>query len=314
MTPKTKKLLGIGILLIIVALFIYYIIEHISDFKQLSLVNPIYLFVLIALFIFTYYLISIITKNLLYPLGVKLKGFEAFALSIVTGFYNLITPFRGGTIVRAGYLKKKHNFSYTDFLATLSASYVLIFLIASLIGIISTLAIYFISGIFSWILILVFAGIFFPLLFIVVFSPRLNERKNKWINRFIRVINGWNIIKNNKKVILIIAIASLLQIIVTALMLYFQFGVFGIEIDFIACLFLASIVSLSILISITPAGLGINEAVIVFSALTIGITPAQSLLVALLGRAISFLVLFTLGPIFSALLIKYSPNSNQNGK
>ena len=97
-------------------------------------------------------------------------------------------------------------------------------------------------------------------------------------------------------------------------MLYLQFRVFGFDIDFIKCLFLASLGSLSILISITPAGLGINEAVIVFSALTIGITPAQSLLVALLGRVISFLVLFILGPIFSALLIKHHPNSNQNGK
>jgi len=314
MTTKTKKLLGIGILLIIVALFIYYIIEHILDFKQLSLVNPIYLFVLIALFIFTYYLISIITKNLLYPLGVKLKGFEAFALSVITGFYHLITPFRGGTVVRAVYLKKKHAFSYTDFLASLAGMYVITFLIASFIGLISTLFINYFYGSFSWIIFFVFLAVFLPLLIIVALSPKLGLTKNNFINRFIKVINGWHLIKNNKRVIIVITLVSLIQLIIGAFMLYLQFRVFGFDIDFIKCLFLASLGSLSLLIAITPAGLGINEAVIVFSALTIGITPAQSLSVALLGRAIQMLILFTLGPIFSALLIKYNPNSNQNGK
>ena len=312
MIPKLKNLISIGILLIIVALFIYYIIQHISDFQQLSLVNPFYLVILLALFIFTYYLISIITKNLLYPLGVKLKGFEAFALSIVTGFYHLITPFRGGTITRAVYLKKKHEFSYTNFLASLAGKYLIIFLTASFIGLITTLFINYIYGSFSWIIFFVFLAIFLPLLLIVVLSPKLSLTKNNFINRFIKVVNGWHLIKNNKRVIIIITLVSILQLIIGAFMFYFQFRVFGIEVEFIKCLFLASIGSLSILIAITPAGLGINEAVIVFSALTIGITPAQSLSVALLGRVIGFLVLFILGPTFSAFLIKHNPNSNSN--
>jgi len=311
---KTKHIISTLVLIFLVALFIYYIIQHISDFQQLSLVNPIYLVILLALFIFTYYLISIITKNILYPLGVYLKKGEAFALSIVTGFYNLITPFRGGAVTRAIYLKKKHAFPYTDFLASLAGMYVITFLIASFIGLVSTLFINYIYGSFNWIIFFVFLAIFFPLLVIVVLSPKLPLTKNNFINRFIKVINGWHLIKNNKRVIIIITLVSLIQLIIGAFMLYLQFRVFGIEIDFIKCLFLASIGSLSILISITPAGLGINEAVIVFSALTIGITPAHSLSVALLGRVISFLVLFILGPIFSALLIKYNPNSNQNGK
>jgi len=312
MIPKLKNLISIGILLIIVALFIYYIIQHISDFQQLSLVNPFYLVILLALFIFTYYLISIITKNLLYPLGVKLKGFEAFALSIVTGFYHLITPFRGGTITRAVYLKKKHEFSYTNFLASLAGKYLIIFLTASFIGLITTLFINYIYGSFSWIIFFVFLAIFLPLLLIVVLSPKLSLTKNNFINRFIKVVNGWHLIKNNKRVIIIITLVSLIQLIIGAFMLHLQFRVFGFDIAFIKCLFLASLGVLSILIAITPAGLGINEAVIVFSALTIGITPAQSLSVALLGRAIQMLVLFTLGPIFSAFLIKHNPNPNLN--
>ncbi len=310
MKTQIKTSLSIGILISIVTLFIYYIIKHISDFKQLSLVNPFYLVILLALFIFTYFLISLVTKNLLKPLGVRLKNFEAFALSIVTGFYNLITPFRGGMATRAIYLKKKHDFSYTEFLSSLAGMYVIAFLIASFLGLLSTYLIYLTEDIFSPILFMIFLGIFLPLLLIVIFSPKLPETKNNFINRFIKVINGWHTIKNNKRIIFIISSLTLIQLLIGSLMIYLQFQVFGIEINFIKCIFLTSIGSLSLLIAITPANLGVGEAVTVFSALTIGITATQSLSVVLLGRAIQFLVLFILGPIFSYILLNNKPNQN----
>ncbi len=87
-------------------------------------------------------------------------------------------------------------------------------------------------------------------------------------------------------------------------MIYLQFKVFGINFSFISALFLASIGSLGLLISITPAGLGIQEAIVVFSGLTIGIGVHESLSAALLGRAIQMIVLFIIGPIFSVILLR----------
>jgi len=89
-----------------------------------------------------------------------------------------------------------------------------------------------------------------------------------------------------------------------ALSLYLEFKVFGMDLSISAAIFLAAMGSLSLLISITPGGLGISEAIIVFSASTLGITPIQSLSAALAGRLVSVIVLFILGPIFSYLLIK----------
>lgn len=303
----TKRTISVFVLLLIATAFFYFISQNISDFKQLSIISPYLLIILISIFIFNYFLVSIITKNLLKPLGVYLKSKEAFALSIVTGFYNLITPFRGGAVTRAIYLKKKHNFTYTDFLASLAGMYLITFLIASLVGLITTILIYLKTETFSWILFLIFSGIFFPIFFIVTLSPKLKSVKSNFPNKFIKVINGWHLIKNNRKVILTITIISFSQLMLGAFMLYLQFKVFGIEIEFIKCLFLVSISSLAILIAITPAGLGISEAVTVFSALTIGITPVQSLSVALLGRVIQMIVLFILGPISSIILLNNKP-------
>ena len=304
MKPLVKKLSSIIILLALIVFAIYYLKNNISDFQNLSIKNPLILLILVVIFLFNYLLISIVTQNLLRPLGVNLHQKESYLLSIVTGFYNLITPFRGGMAARAIYLKRKYNFAYVNFLATLSASYVIIFLVASILGIISTLLIYLESGILSLIVLTIFIATFLAMIFIIFISPKFKERENKWLNRFIKVINGWHLIKNNSKVIAVTTIVSLIQILLSTLMLYLQFLTFGIEISFASALFLSSIANLAILIGITPGNLGISEAITVFSASTIGITPVESLSAALLGRAISLVVLFILGPIFSYKLLK----------
>lgn len=312
MTSLNKKLISTAILIAIAGFFIYYIYNNLSDFKQLTFANPFYLIALILLFLVSYIFISIITKNLLHPFGIHLKKLEVFALSIATGFYNLITPFRGGAIIRAKYLKEKYSFSYSDFLATLSASYVLVFFIGSFLGIISIFWIYFSEEIFSYILFIIFLGIFIPMLLIILFSPKIPESKNKWINQFVNIINGWNKIKNNKRIILITSIFTLFQLLIWAFMFYLQFGVFGFEITFAKALFFASLGNISLLISITPANLGITEAITIFSANTIGITPLQSLPITILGRAVQMIVLFILGPIFSIILLKHKPKLGEN--
>ena len=322
-------------MLIFIALAIYYVKTNYSEFKTLKLQNPTLILIIVPLFLFQYLFISIITKSLLNPFNVKISLYESFGLSITTGFYNLITPFKGGMAARAVYLKKKHGFSYIDFLSTLGASYIITFLITSFLGILSIFLIYLNGGIFSRLLLIIFLVFFLGPLFVIVFSPQIKETKNSFINmsrigfskvtilehdqeprkhfginsrrvldKFIKLANSWNLIKNNGKLIFIISLVSLAQLIIGVIMLYLQFRVFGIDVGLAECLFWISIGSLGIIVAITPAGLGINEAIAVFSALTIGITPTQSLSVALLGRAVSLIVLFILGPIFSYILLK----------
>jgi len=308
MTPLHKKILSVAILLILVALAIYYLKNNISDFNQLAIVSPWLIILLVILFLITYVAISSINLYLLKPLGVNLEVKESFMLSVMTGFYNLITPFRGGMAARAVYLKKKYKFPYIDFLATLAASYVLIFLVAGIVGLFSVYYIYKITAQLSLIILGVFLVSTLSMLFIIIFSPRIPETKYPWLNRFIRVINGWHLIRKNKKVVLATLFFSFLQLLIGSTMLYLQFRVFGIQIPFTSTLFITALNSIGILLAITPAGLGITEAITVFSASTLGILPAQSLSAALLGRAISLIVLFILGPIFSYILLKKKPS------
>jgi uncharacterized membrane protein YbhN (UPF0104 family) len=68
-----------------------------------------------------------------------------------------------------------------------------------------------------------------------------------------------------------------------------------------------SIGSLAVVISITPASLGVAEAVAVFSGLVVGITPAQAIAAAIIGRAVGTVMILILGPIFTFVILKHEP-------
>ena len=297
MSGSQQRRISASILLISAAGLIYYATANWADFRRLSLVAPGYLGALVVLLILEYFVIGLTIMTLTRPLGLKLGMAEAFVLSLMTGFHNLVLPFRGGMVTRAVYLKTRHNFTYTNFLASLSAGYVLTYLMASFLGMLSLLYAQAVQGVASGVLLLAFIAIFVSLLLVVLFSPQLRDTRSAWINKFIHVINGWASIKNNRRMILATAVLSLIQILLETAAVFLQFRVFGIDVSPVKSLYLASVGLLGQLIQLTPAGLGVNEALVVFSAQAIAVTLAQTLAATLLGRLVAFVALAVLGPI-----------------
>ena len=317
MTPKLKTPLSIFVMIVLAGLLAYYIYNHLSDFKTLfslafTPANILFLVLFVLISISNIFSNGILLDILTSAFGIKLKLRESFGLAMITRFYNYITPFHGGMAARAVYLKKKHKFPYVHFLATLSAIYVIIFLIGSLSGLISIFFIWLYYGLFNYIIFYLFLTIFVFLISIITFSPKLPEAKNKWTNRFTKVINGWHLIKNNKKIIFATALISLIQLFLGAINLIIIYSIFNIPLSFFKALFIASIGSIAILVSLTPGNLGVGDAIAIFSATIIGVGLTEAVAATILGRAISVLVLFTLGPIFSYFLLKKEKTKDLN--
>jgi uncharacterized membrane protein YbhN (UPF0104 family) len=296
---KTKKIIPILVIMATLVLLIFYIKNNVNSFKQLTIANPLNLILLSIIILIALYLNGITLKTLMKPFKIKLKSMEAFQLSLITNFYNLITPFRGGAAARAIYLKKKYNFPYVNFLATLSAIYLLIFLVSAIIGLITLITLK-----FNLIIFLLFTAIIISTLAIIIFSPKIKLTKNKWLNRFIKLVNGWHLIKNNKRIIIITIIISILQILLTAINNIIAYQIFNISLTLTQALFIAAITNLSIIVAITPGNLGIGDAINVFSANLIGIPLTQAIAAAILLRAVNLIVIFILGPIASYKLMK----------
>ncbi len=304
MNKRVKSVISIIVMILLIYFAYDYIIKNIEDFKSISIKYPALLILMFIFSFLSYYLNGIAYKILLRPLNVKLKNGEAFGTSILTGFYNMITPFRGGIAARALYLKKKHGFSYTNFLASLAALVVVSFIVISVMGLISVWIIWIKFKIFSLMLFLLFCATLIGMIFLIIVSPFVKETKYKWMNFFIKIATGWKLLKNDKKIIVNLILLNILSQLIGALTLVFQYKVIGIEITFMQAVFVSSIASFSLWVGLTPASLGIQEALTVFSAVAIGLNASQTLFAAVIGRLVSSVMLFILGPIYSYYMLK----------
>jgi len=85
------------------------------------------------------------------------------------------------------------------------------------------------------------------------------------------------------------------------------------DIQFMNSFFYSTISALSNIINLTPGGLGINEAILMFSSDVIGISSEIILLGSLLLRAISMVTTFTFGGI-SYIILNYRIQNNPDAQ
>ncbi|MCP5095252.1 MAG: hypothetical protein GY943_06850, partial [Chloroflexi bacterium] len=69
--------------------------------------------------------------------GVQLRIREWFGLAFITTMGNYLTPLSGGMVARATYLKVRHSMPYSQFLSLLAASYLMIFWVAGVLGLVA---------------------------------------------------------------------------------------------------------------------------------------------------------------------------------
>ncbi len=299
----SKKTLKTIITAIIFLIFFLYFFNNIDDFRQIKIVNYWFIAPLIILAISFLLTNGIVLKELLLPFKKELLTKEWFGLSVITTAGNLLTPFQGGMIARALYLKSKHNFSYTNFLSALSGIYIIVFWVNSFVALLSMLLIKQFYSTFNWLIFITFLIIFSALSFIIVFSPKI-KKTFKWeiLNKVVRVVNGWLVIKNNKRTVLFVALISFLNVLLMSTSSFLEFKTLGVEINFLKALFVSIVSTLSLFISITPGSLGIKEAFMAFTSNVVGISPANAIIVSALDRLISLLPLVVLAPVFSKIL------------
>jgi uncharacterized protein (TIRG00374 family) len=304
MKKSTGKALSVVLLVFLILCFAYYIHEHISDFESLKFVRGWNLFWLFVLTLISVFIGSETGRELMKPFNVKIGLFEHFSLIASSGFYNLITPLKGGTLFRAHYLKKKYNFPYTHYISTFLGATFIAILVFSFLGLLSMLLLYLGNGISNSFLVWIFLICFFVMFFFCAFSPKIKEGNKLWKNRVIRVVNSWNFTRRNKKLMSVVIIRTLFMAVLSLIVTKLSYSSFSVEVSWIGCLFLVSVGSVLGSIMITPGNLGVFEAISVFSALALGITPVQTIAAVLLRRVIGAIILFVLGPVSSYVLYR----------
>lgn len=285
-----KVLLG----LVVVGLFVGYFLMNRSDFSALSNVAISYL-----LLVGIGYVAIVITNGLMMnllvrPFNIRLGVYESIRVSLLGSLGNFFASSGAGAGVRALYLKKNHNLAYKDYLSTLYGNYLLIFIVNAVAGLLSLLLTGDKGGVLYWL-----AAVFFCTLLaassVLCFVPLKLKAGPGLIGRLCKVLNsmtqGWQVVARNRSVLKGLVALSVGQLAITIGIIYLQVLALGLSVSFAGLIFLAVLAALSVFISITPANIGIKEAVYLLSASIVGLSSGDILSIAIVDRGVLFATL-----------------------
>lgn len=296
-----KKYLSSPLTLAFIALFAWYFFGHLDSFRPLLDISALAL-ILVALAKFVNHLINgVFMKLTIEVFTKKMNLLESIYVAILSAIGNFFGPLLGGTTIRAVYLKKKHNLTYSHFTSTLAGYYLILFAVNNVLAIIALLAL---DGSGQRNGLLLFFGAWLVFLIGLMFA-RLPERGKlrrldnhkiaKWFwSALYEIEVGWHRLLKTPMMLPKLCVLALAGFAVTYLTALVEFRAIGVPIS-AAALGLYTVISISsMLISLTPGAIGIRESLLLLTSSVMGVSNTQILQVSVIDRGASFLVLFIL--------------------
>ena len=248
---------------------------------------------------------SFLNYSMIRRFGFRVSFLDSVLLQYANSFLNKILPTIGaGAAFRAVFLKKKYRFPYSQFVSTLGGLYLISFIATALIGLACMAAIYLQGGVTNWVITLAFLGLLLPSLAIVIFSPELPPGENRLLRTLRSIISGWNILKQDRRFILMYTIFVILQLFLSAWQVLISYRALGVQAELIPMVFLSSLGIILALLNFTPDGIGVREAVYLFSARLVKIPETVLVLGSLVLRGLSILTSMVIGGISYWVLLR----------
>lgn len=298
---KASRRLSIVGTLIVLAIFVAYFMMNSSKFRPLLNVNFWLLLVIAAGDLGGVFVNGLFTKFILRPFKKHIPVLESFYVSLISTVGNFFAPVGAGFGFRAVYLKRKFGVPYGEYISTLSGNYIIVFLVNSFFGLLSLYLLRARHDSEYGVLVLVFAVIFITSLILSLVKIPLkvaesqhNSYLRKFLRQLVRVSQGWNHIISHKKLMLQLVMLTTINFLLTVGITYTIIRALQFSISAGPLILFSVLGSLSLFINITPANLGVKEAIYLFSSKVLGFSTAQILSIALIDRGVMFLLLFLL--------------------
>ncbi len=298
-----KKSIAIIVSLLLVVWCGYFTYENREQFYPILELKAYWITSLVLVSFFYIWAQGLILKYVLEPYKIKLKFKEWFGILVVTLFGNYIFPF-AGIGFRATYLKKNHNLQVGDFIASTVAIYWWEFLIFAFGGIVGLSLLQTDTTVDKWVLLPVLvSGITF--LFIIYFLkfrfPLIGPKK--MIIKVNSMLESWDGIKKDRAMMSKVGLSTTLVFVLYTIMFAIAYEAFGFIVPIAGNMIVACLSDYSFFIRLAPAAFGSYEASIVYSSQLYNLTLAEGLMVAGLVRVAMMICYFSLGPIYSYVLL-----------
>lgn len=287
----------------------FYIVNNPDSYKDLLIIDALTVGIVVLIKSFTLILNSIFNFQLLKAFKVNLNYFEALYISSVTFLGNFYLPARSGANFRLLYLNRVHNLKSPALTSIFFYFVFVTILLSSFFGMVSLIIIrsnnsflYFAS------LILLFCILNFSIFILQKRYTVKNKSKNtfrKWINK---TQEEWNLISSKPRLQFFLISITTLNYFLFALELTIIFNFMFNKIPLFEIFYFNSLSLFSSLVSITPASLGIKEAIILISNDILGFELANLVSILFIERTIS--IIFSIIP--SIVLVLNTLKSRAN--
>lgn len=279
---KLRPLLVVLIIAATVVLFIYYFRSHPEYIHQLFTINP---WVIVAVILVNFGLIAavaVINHVSALICRVELGKSESFLLTIYSSLANFFGPLQSGPGVRAGYLKARYRVRLRDYTLVTLIGYGFFAVISAL---------FLVVGVMPW-----WASV---LIFIAVTS--LSFFVIKWFSQKSPKDGAPAHVLLSPRYIGILGLATVVQVSFTAVRYAIELAAVGAHATFGQVISYAGAANFSLFVSITPDGIGIREAFLLFAQRLHGVTTQHIVAASLIDRAAYVAFLALLGIVALAL-------------
>ena len=306
---KLRQALSLLLILLFAILLIWYVSDNWSSFQSLKITQPYLLIIGLVLVVFTLYSSGSVNETAMEPHGVKLTKHEILGLTAVTRFLGQFFPSYVSASARALYFKKKRGVSYAKFSSSFALTNIMQLAISGLIA----CTIYLSSGQTidkSSAILLVFLITIVITLLIALPTGRLflalykliTRYKTGFLERLAAVPVEYSKVKAYPNTLIKTFFWIIVSLILSSLLLVLLYRSLGYDIAFIKAVFIASLLTWSVVLSITPAGIGIREGLMVIAAQIVDVPINETLAVALLLRLVTILTTSLISSYYSPRL------------
>ena len=303
---KWKNLFLIAATIIILGLTAVYVYKNIDSFKRIMDISANQVCVFIVLQFITVAINAVMLLAVLHAYGVRVSFQDGLAYSALNTFLNYIS-IKGGVVAKGYFLKKIHRFSYTDFAVSMGAMILMHFMVAGITGAGILILIYIMRGNANINLFLVFGvitAVVFSFIKLSALHNRVGRSENYFLKKLYEIWNSWKILSKNRTVVYGLSFLIFLNFVVYAFRLKYGFHIFYEDVSFLNCMFISILGVLSTFVALTPASLGIREFAVGAGYRLIEGDMLQAVVVTGLDRAVSMILVFSLGAISCVYFLK----------
>lgn len=288
-----KKILVSTVLIIVLYVLAWRLIAGPEFMGMFNRVAPGFVFALAVVGFLSLLMNGIVLKAVLSPFDIRLPMGESFGIASITAMGNYLTLFGGGTAGKAVYLKRRYDFPYSKFLASMSAVSILDLMWVGFLG--SSMLIVTYKILFPWGQALLSVFLILTVVSFLVLSFGSMFYEKRFFKNVKVALDGWEMIRSSRDLLLKVSLLLLANHLLSSAELFIGYSVFSINISVADAVLLGAISSLSSIIRFTPASIGIQEAVIASSSHLLNIGFGEGLLVAGFMRVVSTGIVFLFG-------------------